>query len=228
MTPDITMNTADKPAQYVILLHGLARTPQSMQAMEKALQKQGYQVINVGYPSRELPVEKLALIAVEQGLERCHLKPSDRVNFVTHSLGGILLRHYCQTHKIPALERVVMLGPPNKGSEAVDKLKDFPGYTFLNGPAGRELGTTEQDLPKKMGPVNFELGVIAGKRSINLLLSNLIPGPNDGKVSVKSTQIEGMRDFITLPVTHTFMMKNPEVIRQTLYFLQYGEFDRNK
>jgi hypothetical protein len=228
VTPDITMNTADKPALYVILLHGLARTPQSMQAMEKALHKQGYQVMNVGYPSRELPVEELAQIAVEEGLQRCQLKPSDRVNFVTHSLGGILLRHYCQSHKIPGLGRVVMLGPPNKGSEAVDKLKDLPGYTLLNGPAGRELGTTDQDLPKKLGPVNFELGVIAGKRSINLLLSRLIPGPNDGKVSVKNTQIEGMQDFITLPVTHTFMMKNSEVIQQTLHFLQHGEFDHNK
>ncbi len=121
-----------------------------------------------------------------------------------------------------------MLGPPNKGSEAVDKLKYFPGYYLLNGPAGQELGTTEHDTPKKLGKVNFELGIIAGKRSINLVLSSLIPGPNDGKVSVESTQIEGMKDFITLPVTHTFMMRNPKVIQQALHFLQYGEFDHIK
>lgn len=222
------MNAVNKATQCVILLHGLARTHLSMQAMEKALYKQGYQVINVSYPSRELPVGELAQIAVEQGLNRCQLNSSDAVNFVTHSLGGILLRQYCQTHKIPGLKRVVMLGPPNKGSEAVDKLRDFPGYTLLNGPAGRELGTTQLDLPKKLGPVNFELGVIAGKRSINLLLSQLIPRPNDGKVSVESTQIEGMKDFITLPVTHTFMMRNPQVIQQTLHFLQHGEFDHSK
>jgi hypothetical protein len=222
------MNEANKQKHCVILLHGLARTHLSMQAMEKALHKEGYLVVNVNYPSRELPIGELVQIAVKQGLDRCKLKQSHSVSFVTHSLGGILVRYYLQMHKIPELHRVVMLGPPNKGSEAVDKLKDIPGYSLINGPAGRELGTTEQDFPKKLGPVNFELGIIAGKRSINLLLSTMIPGPNDGKVSVESTQIQGMKDFITLPVTHTFMMRNPKVIHQTLYFLQRGEFDHSK
>jgi hypothetical protein len=117
-----------------------------------------------------------------------------------------------------------MLGPPNQGSEAVDRLKYFPGYFLLNGPAGLELGTSQDDLPKQLGPVDFELGVIAGRRSINPVLSSLIPGSNDGKVSVSSTQIEGMRDFINLPVTHTFMMRNPTVIEQTLTFLKHGCF----
>jgi pimeloyl-ACP methyl ester carboxylesterase len=222
------MIEADKHKSCVILLHGLARTHLSMQAMEKALDKQGYQVININYPSRELPINELAQTAIEEGLKRCRLLQSDTVNFVTHSLGGILVRHYLQTHHIPQLQRVVMLGPPNQGSEAVDKLKYFPGYFLMNGPAGRELGTSDQDMPKKLGPVDFELGVIAGKRSINLVLSSLIPGPNDGKVSVERTQIEGMKDFITLPVTHTFMMRNPRVIQQTLHFLQHGRFDHSK
>ncbi len=222
------MNKTDKPGQFVILLHGLARTQLSMQAMEHALKKQGYQVINVSYPSRELSIGELARVAIEKGIDSCNPGPTDTVNFVTHSLGGILVRYYLQTRHIPQLGRVVMLGPPNQGSEAVDKLKYFPGYFLLNGPAGQELGTTEHDLPKKLGAVNFELGVIAGERSINLVLSSLIPGPNDGKVSVESTQIEGMKDFITLPVTHTFMMRNPKVIQQALHFLQYGEFDHIK
>jgi esterase/lipase len=221
------MNEIKKRRRCVILLHGLARTHLSMLAMEKALEKQRYQVININYPSREFAINELAQVAVEEGLNRCKLKFSDSVSFVTHSLGGILVRQYLQTQQIPELERVVMLGPPNQGSEAVDKLKYFPGYFLLNGPAGQELGTSEQDMPKKLGAVDFELGVIAGKRSINLVLSTLIPGPNDGKVSVASTQIEGMKDFIALPVTHTFMMRNPQVIQQTLYFLQHGEFDHS-
>jgi esterase/lipase len=221
------MNVTKKRRQCVILLHGLARTHLSMLAMEKALEKQRYQVININYPSREFAINELARVAVEEGLNRCKLKISDSVSFVTHSLGGILVRQYLQTQQIPELERVVMLGPPNHGSEAVDKLKYFPGYFLLNGPAGQELGTSDQDMPKKLGAVDFELGVIAGKRSINLVLSTLIPGPNDGKVSVESTQIEGMKDFIALPVTHTFMMRNPQVIQQTLYFLQHGEFDHS-
>jgi triacylglycerol lipase len=214
--------------QCVILLHGLARTHLSMLAMEKALQRAGYNVINVNYPSRDLPIDELAKIAIEQGLNGCKQENGTSIHFVTHSLGGILVRYYLQAHEIPELRRVVMMGPPNQGSEVVDKLKYFPGYLFVNGPAGQELGTTEGDLPKKLGPVNFELGVIAGKRSVNLMLSSMMPRPNDGKVTVKSTQIEGMQDFITLPVTHTFMMLNPNVIKQTLLFLKYGHFDHSQ
>jgi hypothetical protein len=122
------------------------------------------------------------------------------------------------------LQRVVMLGPPNQGSEAVDRLKNLPGFYWLNGPAGVQLGTSEQDMPRQLGAANFELGVIAGRRSINLLLSSMIPGQDDGKVSVESTKMDGMTDFISLPCTHTFMMRNSEVIRQTLFFLEHGHF----
>lgn len=214
--------------QCVILLHGLARTHHSMHAMQKALGKQGYFVVNINYPSRQLAIDALARVAIQQGLDACQQQYCEHINFVTHSLGGILLRHYLQSNPIPGLNRVVMMGPPNQGSEIVDKLKYFPGYFLINGPAGQQLGTTENDLPKKLGPVDFELGVIAGKRSINLILSSMMPWPNDGKVSVASTRIDGMRDFITLPVTHTFMMRNPKVIYQTLHFLQQGQFDHTQ
>ncbi|MBC8210304.1 MAG: alpha/beta fold hydrolase [Gammaproteobacteria bacterium] len=209
----------------VILLHGLARTPLSMQAMEYALQKQGYSVVNVSYPSRQLPVADLAIIAIEHGLQKCRQQNTSRIHIVTHSLGGILVRHYARDHAIAGLARVVMLGPPNQGSQVVDKLKKMPGFAFINGPAGLQLGTRPEDIPKQLGPVNFELGVIAGEKSFNPLLSTLIPGRNDGKVSIEGTKIDGMRDFICLPVSHTFMMRNPETIRQTLHFLQHGSFD---
>jgi pimeloyl-ACP methyl ester carboxylesterase len=222
------MNAHKSLQQCVILLHGLARTHLSMMAMEKALQRNGYQVVNVNYPSRALPIDQLARIAIEHGLKGCEQQNHSRVHFVTHSLGGILVRNYLQLHEIPGLHRVVMMGPPNQGSEVVDRLKDFPGYRLFNGPAGQQLGTANDDLPRQLGPVDFELGVIAGKRSVNLVLSSMMPSPNDGKVSVSSTQIEGMTDFITLPVTHTFMMLNPNVIRQTLYFLKHGHFDQHR
>lgn len=221
------MSKSAKKSSCVILLHGLARTSLSMKVMETALTKQGYYVANVSYPSRHLPVAELASIAIQEGLQRCFQHNSKAIHFVTHSLGGILVRQYTQLQSIPGLKRVVMLGPPNQGSEVVDKLKNLPGYTLVHGPAGHELGTAEHDLPKKLGPVQFELGVIAGEKSLNPILSRLLPGQNDGKVSVENTKIEGMKDFITLPITHTFMMRNRETIRQTIHFLKYGIFDHS-
>jgi hypothetical protein len=117
-----------------------------------------------------------------------------------------------------------MLGPPNQSSEVVDQLKHVPGFELLNGPAGIQLGTSDTDIPKSLGPINFELGIIAGTQSINWILSSMLPEQNDGKVSVTSTKINGMRDFISLPTTHPFMMKNAVAIDQTVYFLQHGQF----
>ena len=209
----------------VILLHGLARTRRSMSFMEKKLCAQGYQVININYPSRHMPLDELAGVVIDQCRAMAKKLGCKRLNFVTHSMGGLLVRQYQKYRPIENMHRVVMLGPPNQGSEVVDRLKHIPMFNWLHGPAGSQLGTTGEDLPKKLGAVDFELGVIAGIRSINPLLSTLLPGQNDGKVSVENTKIEGMKDFITLPSTHTFMMRNSKVIYQVIHFLQYGQFD---
>jgi pimeloyl-ACP methyl ester carboxylesterase len=206
-------------------LHGLARTYLSMHPIQQVLQKAGYCVVNIDYPSRRLPIEELAFIAVEQGLQQCQKHcADDGIHFVTHSLGGILVRQYLHQHTLHNLGRVVMLAPPNQGTEAVDFLRKLPGYQWINGPAGLQLGTTAQDVPKKLGPVNFELGVIAGEISFNPILSSMISSPDDGKVSVKNTRVEGMQDFITLPVNHTFIMRSKQAHLQTLHFLQHGCF----
>lgn len=216
--------------ECVVLLHGLARTSHSMDEMAQHLVQQGYTVANINYPSREYPIAELAPMAVNQGIERCNQQEAHRIHFVTHSLGGILVRQYLAntgwTTNNPALGRVVMLGPPNQGSEIVDNLKDIPGYELWNGPAGNQLGTGANSIPRQLGPVNFELGVIAGTDSMNPLLSQFLSGPNDGKVSVSSTKVEGMSDFISLPTTHTFMMSNEAVIVQATYFLMNGRFEQ--
>ena len=145
-------------------------------------------------------------------------------SFLLPSMGGILVRMYLKANKRDDIGRVVMLGPPNQGSEIVDALKDLTVFELLNGPAGLQLGTGPADVPKALGPVDFELGVIAGTQSINLLLSTLLPGDNDGKVSVESTKVERMKDFVALPTTHPLMMRNQAVIDQTLHFLRHGQF----
>jgi len=208
----------------VILLHGLVRSASSMAALEERLVTEGYLVRNIDYPSRDHPVEVLAEEAVGRGIDECQQQSSMKINFVTHSLGGILVRVYLKDHRHANIHRVVMLGPPNQGSEAVDKLKNIPGFELLNGPAGMQLGTKLSDMPRSLGPVDFELGVIAGTQSINLILSTFLPNPDDGKVSVESTKVDGMKDFVALPVTHPLMMKNETVIEQTVHFLRYGSF----
>lgn len=211
--------------ECVVLLHGLARTADSMKSLEKRLSLEGYSVVNEDYPSRKHNIEWLAQAAVGEGIKNCEQKKlATKIHFVTHSLGGILVRVYLKAHPQKNIGRVVMLGPPNQGSEVVDQLKNAPGFELLNGPAGLQLGTADTDIPKSLGPVNFELGVIAGTQSINWILSSMLPEKNDGKVSVAATQVKGMRDFISLPTTHPFMMKNAAVIDQCLYFLRHGQF----
>lgn len=211
-------------AECVVLLHGLLRGAGSMEPMAEALETAGLEVANVDYPDRAHPVAHLAELAVPAGLAWCRQRQASPIHFVTHSMGSILLRQYLAGHEVPELGRVVMLGPPNQGSEAVEKLEGLPGFAWLLGPAGLQLGAGEDDVPRSLPPVDFELGVIAGDQAFNFLLSWLVPEPNDGPVPVASTRVEGMCAWILLPVTHMFMMRNEEVIAQTLAFLRTGQF----
>jgi pimeloyl-ACP methyl ester carboxylesterase len=210
--------------QCVILLHGLARTSRSMQKMATALQQEGYHILNVDYPSREYSIEELAASVIPTAIRDCGPK-AEKIHFVAHSLGAILVRYYLTMNALPSLGRVVMLSPPNQGSEAVDLLKTMSGFHWLNGPAGMQLGTDENSIPLQLPPVDYEVGVITGDRTINFILSWIIPGTDDGKVAVKRAQVAGMADFLVTHHTHPYIMKADDVIEQTLSFLRYGRFD---
>jgi hypothetical protein len=217
---------ASNSPDHVILLHGLCRTSCSMAVMEKALTQAGYKVWNIDYPSRTATIGQLAETVVGRAVADCENDGATRIHFVTHSLGGILVRSYLAGHAIANLGRVVMLGPPNQGSEVVDKLGGWRLFKKINGPAGNELGTGKDSVPNKLGTANFCAGIIAGNRSINWINSCLIPGRDDGKVSVKRTKLAGMADWIQLPVSHPFIMRNSTAIRQTICFLREGKFAR--
>ena len=217
---------AEKAPECVVLLHGLARTAASMAVLDKALTGAGFTVVNVDYPSRKNRIERLAPMAMDLGIGECRNRRAGVIHFVTHSLGGILVRYHLAHHRLPELGRVVMLAPPNKGSEIADELRSVPGLRLLSGPAGPQLGTGKDSIPLKLGPPRYEVGVIAGTRSLNPVLSAIIPDVDDGKVSLENTKLEGMVDFIALPHTHTFMMRSSNVIRQTIHFLRQGRFDK--
>ncbi|NIM90356.1 MAG: alpha/beta fold hydrolase [Candidatus Aminicenantes bacterium] len=216
--------TASGKDDCVILLHGLARTSRSMARMAKRLSQHGYQVINLDYPSTEHPIEFLAEEYLGRSIERCKAESHRKIHFVTHSLGGIIVRYYLKHHELSNLGRVVMMSPPNQGSEVVDYMKDTLVFKRINGPAGQQLGTDVDSVPLKLGPVDFELGIITGNRTLDPLFSMLIPGPDDGKVSVKRAKVAGMADFLVLPRSHMFIMQKEDVIEQVIHFLEHGSF----
>ena len=219
--------TCEDGSEHVVLLHGLARSARAMRPMAQALTEAGYRVHNIDYPSRQHAVEELTKQVFEP-LQPLLMNPACRVHFVTHSMGGILLRQAMAKQQAPGFGRAVMLSPPSQGSEVVDKLGDLSVFQWINGPAGAQLGTGKNSLPIQLGAADFEVGVITGNRSFNLLLSQLIPGPDDGKVSVERAKLAGMRDFLVTPYSHPFIMRRKAVIAQTIHFLRHGEFQHEE
>ena len=217
----------NKSGQCVILLHGLARTSNSMEIMEKALNEAGYHTVNIDYPSRSMKIQELTPLAMNRGVNDCQSKDATVIHIVTHSMGGILARYYLAKNELPRFGHLVQLAPPNKGSLITDKFRNEHWYKWLTGPAGQQLGTGKDGIPGLLGPVDYSTGVIAGDEhsAIDNWLAEEIPGKDDGKVSVGNAKVEGMRDFIVVPHNHISIMKQLEVIRQTLYFLKHGNFN---
>ena len=213
--------------EYVVLLHGLARSSKSMVPLQKALSKKGYGTCNIDYPSTDYSIEHLSENYLSDTLKSCIPDDVDRVHFVTHSMGGIILRHYLKNNQFKRLGNVVMLSPPNAGTEVVDKLGNIFIFKALNGPASVQLGTGSDSVPIGLGPVDFKLGILTGSKTINPILSAMIPGEDDGKVSVQSAQIQGMSDFMVVPHSHPFIMRSKETITQTIYFLEHRKFQND-
>jgi triacylglycerol lipase len=219
--------TETRVPDCVVLVHGLWRTEGSFRSLARRLEGEGFAVAAFGYPSRKGTV---AEHAGELARALPQLVPADapRVHFVTHSLGGIVVRQLVHergaTAPLDRLGRVVMLAPPNQGSELADVLRRNRVARWLCGPVLAELGTGSADPPRRLGPVAFECGVLTGDRT--WLGPLLFPGPSDGKVSIESARVDGMADFLVVPHGHSFLMNADDVQRQVVAFLRNGRFDR--
>jgi len=209
----------------LVLLHGLGRTRWSLWPVAREAARRGYQVHNLGYPSRRARIEELAENVGERVL---HVAGNGPVDVVTHSMGGIVLRAAVAGGSLPqeAVRRVVMLAPPNHGSELADRLRDFRVYRFATGPAGQQIGTNEDSVPRRLPPPPFEVGIIAGRKSANPVFGRVLGPESDGKVTVESTQLEGMRDRVVVDRAHTFIMWAPDVLAHVFSFLETGQFAR--
>ncbi len=211
------------PRTLTVLIHGLAETPMIMAPLDLALRTDGHEVENLSYPSTFEPPQILADEFLRPALER--VSGFDRVNIVTHSLGGVLLHYVLQKWRPENLGRVVMTAPGLFGSEALEVYRHNFLFRMIYGPSAYQSGTGIDGFTRFLPKVaDYDLGIIAGCVSSDPIANLFIPWPHDGKISVPRTRLEGMADHIVLPLPHDFLSNHPLAIFQIRQFLQNGRF----
>jgi pimeloyl-ACP methyl ester carboxylesterase len=216
--------SSDTATPGVVLLHGIARTSRSLRKLEKALQQEGFATLNLDYASRKKPIEALAA-DIHPHIANFEKDVGGSLHFVAHSMGGLLARRYIASHRPARLARVVVLGTPNGGSELADILKRLLLYRAFYGPAGQQLSTDR--APALAPSPDYPMGIIAGCRTLDPVASTFIlPRPNDGRVSVERSKVEGMTDHVIVRTSHTGLPSHPAAIGQTVAFLRSGRFNR--
>ena len=224
--PKVSPNLkAANAQQCVVLVHGLWRSGSAMEVIADDLSHFGYQTEIVDYPSTEATIPTLSRDYLQQSVENCRARGSEQIHMVSHSMGGILIRQYLQTHRLPEGSRVVMLSPPNQGSELSSYFADTWWYQHLVGPAGASLTKDGQGLIPSLKPIPEPVGIIAAYRNWSLWPDSWLPSPNDGTVSVRSMYLEEMDDFVLINAGHAMMRLKDETHGLIRQFLQYGQFD---
>ena len=215
-------NAQDK----VVLLHGMYRDSIAMQPVEQFLSAQGYEVTSISYPSTAFNIQTLVKEHLEPVVKNLKTEGNQKIHFVTHSMGGILVRYYLKHHPLEQLGKVVMIAPPNHGTELAELFMDSTWIDTKSNPAKLQLSAQDDSWVNQLGPVNFELGIIAGNDNSNWITDWLLQGDDDGVVSVESTKVDNMQDFIIVPEKHFRLRGNRSVLQQAAYFLKYANFYR--
>ena len=217
--------TQSQRKEIVILLHGILRSKTDMLGLDAYLKKHNYECINILYPSRKKTLEDLTEFVKDKIETHENYATNKTINFVTHSMGSLIARYFIAIHKPKNLGKVVMLGPPNTGSEFANFLNDnkllSPLFKNIFGPASQQLTTDYKHIDDD---ITYPLGIIAGNASINPLAPWVLEGEHDGIVPVERTKIDGMTDHIVMKSTHSLMMFNPKVMEQVQHFLKHEKF----
>jgi len=208
--------------EVVVLLHGIANIPLSMKYLENSLEKAGYKVYNLGYPSTDIPIEEAAARIREKVVS---LGEGHRINFVGHSMGNLVIRVLLADY-LPGLGRIVMIAPPNQGSFMAKRLEHLDIYRWIFGPAGQELPADNEAFFGSLPIPNCEFGIIAGGRGTESGFNPLLEGDDDGTVRVEETRLKGAADFTLVHNTHTLILFDPETVEQTIHFLKNGRFKK--
>jgi pimeloyl-ACP methyl ester carboxylesterase len=205
----------------VIYLHGIGRSSRSLAPIFKAMPRHGYVHVPMEYPSTRVTLEQSAeyLRSVITSLTAI-----SKISFVVHSMGGLVVRRYLKDHHDPRLHRMVMLGTPNNGAELADMLKQNFFFRKIYGPAGQELISDPDGTIQSLPTPPFEFGIIAGGRGDDRGFNKLLPGDDDGTVTVASARLAGAVDYLRLPKIHTFLMSDPTAIAAVQHFLEHGRF----
>jgi pimeloyl-ACP methyl ester carboxylesterase len=213
--------------ECVVLLHGVGLAGWVMAPLAHSLEAAGYRTLNLSYPSRTRPIEQLALEWLPAELRAAGVDHAPRVHFVAHSMGSLVTRLLLRDARPANLGRVVMLGPPNHGSAAADRARENAVLRWFMGVNLVALGTGPESITRRLGPADFDLGIIAGDRHLNPLFNTALGTTHDGAVTVDSARLDGARDFIVLPHSHTAMLWRRAVHAQVIAFLRDGRFQRS-
>jgi pimeloyl-ACP methyl ester carboxylesterase len=214
----------DRPGG-VVLLHGITRSARSFRKMQGALEAAGFATLNIDYRSRAKSLDAL-VVDIHPAIAAFAARLDGPIHFVAHSMGGLLTRAYVAQHPPTRLGRVLLVGPPNNGSEIADRFGRLALYRMFFGPAGQQLTTTPDAVTRALLPApTYPLGAIAGNRSVYPIASRFLPSPNDGRVSVESTKLNGMADHIVIPTAHPLLVRDARAIAQTITFLHCGRFN---
>lgn len=210
--------------KVVIVLHGLNRSTATMRRLANHLREADFQVINFQYASGRTTIDAHA-DSLRRIIQDIPASVTD-LSFVGHSMGNIVVRRYLAGSEIDSrIRRMVMIGPPNQGSQLAKMLGGTIPFRMVTGESGTQLAGEWEKFQSRLATPDFEFGIIAGGQDEKIRLSNfLLDGKDDLIVRVAETKLPGAHDFVVRPMLHSTMMKHPETLEMTLRFLQSGHF----